>query len=140
MPVGNDKALIGTAKNVSPVDLHNVTILASVHKNNGTQIDSVKSQLFHVIRTGQTVAFAALPDPAIKSNIAYFSCADIDVGNNTALNTLGIGNGQFIAYEMSWRGAKAVNNLYTDCLQLWRVVYNRIQSCKHECGSYTEQT
>ena len=34
MPVGNDKALIGTAKNVSPVDLHNVTILASVHKSN----------------------------------------------------------------------------------------------------------
>ena len=101
MPVGNDKALIGTAKNVSPVDLHNVTILASVHKSNGTQIDSVKSQLFPVIRTGQTVAFAALPDPAIKSNNAYFSCADIDVGNNTALNTLGIGNGQFIAYQMS---------------------------------------
>ena len=101
MPVGNDKALIGKAKNVSPVDLHNVTILASVHKTNGTQIDSVKSQLFPVIRTGQTVAFAALPDPAIKSNIAYFSCADIDVGNNTALNTLGIGNGQFIAYQMS---------------------------------------
>jgi hypothetical protein len=101
MPVGNDKALIGTAKTVSPVDLHNVTILASVHKTNGTQIDSVKSQLFPVIRTGQTVAFAALPDPAIKSNIAYFSCADIDVGNNSALNTLGIGNGQFIAYQMS---------------------------------------
>lgn len=101
MPVGNDKALIGTAKNISPVDLHNVTILASVHKTNGTQIDSVKSQLFPVIRTGQTVAFAALPDPAIKSNIAYFSCADIDVGNNTALNTLGIGNGQSIAYQMT---------------------------------------
>ena len=32
MPVGNEKALIGTAKNVSPVDLHNVTILASVHR------------------------------------------------------------------------------------------------------------
>ena len=26
MPVGNDKALIGTAKNVSPVDLHNACI------------------------------------------------------------------------------------------------------------------
>jgi hypothetical protein len=100
MPVGNGKALIGTAKNVSPVDLHNVTILASVHKTNGTQIDSVKSELFPVIRPGQTVAFAAVPDAAIKSNIAYFSCADIDVGNNTALNTLGIGNGQFIAYQM----------------------------------------
>ncbi len=112
MPVGNNKALFGTAKNVSPVDLHNVTILASVHNNNGTQIDSVKSQLFPVIRTGQTVAFAALPDPAIKSKIAYFSCADIDVGNNTALNTLGIGNGQFIAYQMS--GVAQISDLKYD--------------------------
>jgi len=100
MPAGSDRALVGTAKNISPFELRNVTILASVHKTNGTQIDSVKSQLFPVVRPGQTVAFAAVPDAAIKSNIAYFSCADIDVGNNTALNTLGIGNGQFIAYQM----------------------------------------
>ena len=36
MPVGIDKALVGTAKNNSPFDLHNVTILASVHKMKGT--------------------------------------------------------------------------------------------------------
>src|SRR5436309_2452900 len=77
MPVGSDKALVGTAKNVSPFDLHNVTILASVHKTSGTQIDSVKSQVFPVIRIGQSVAFTDVPDPAIKQNIAYFSCADI---------------------------------------------------------------
>jgi hypothetical protein len=100
MPAGSDRALVGTAKNISPFDFHNVTILASVHNAKGTQIDSVKSKVFPVIRTGQTVAFTAVPDPAIKPNIAYFSCADIDLGNNPALNTLAIGNGQFIAYQM----------------------------------------
>jgi hypothetical protein len=100
MPAGSDRALVGTAKNISPFDFHNVTILASVHNAKGTQIDSVKSKLFPVIRPGQIVAFTAVPDPAIKPNIAYFSCADIDLGNNPALNTLAIGNGQFIAYQM----------------------------------------
>jgi len=100
IPVGSDRALVGTAKNISPFDLRNVTILASVHNAKGIQIDSVKSKVFPVIRTGQTVAFTAVPDPAIKPNIAYFSCADIDLGNNPALNTLAIGNGQFIAYQM----------------------------------------
>jgi hypothetical protein len=98
--VGRYGELVGTAKNISPLDLRNVTILASVHNTNGTQIDSVKSQLFPVIKPGQTVAFAAIPDQAIKSHIAYFSCADIDVGNNPLLNTLPMGNGQFLAYQM----------------------------------------
>jgi hypothetical protein len=100
MPAGSDRALVGTAKNISPFDLRNVTILASVHNANGTQIDSVKSQLFPEIRPGQVVAFAALPDPAIKAHIAYFSCADIAIGNNPALNTLAIGNGHFLSYQM----------------------------------------
>jgi hypothetical protein len=99
-PVGNDRALIGTAKNISPFVLRNVTILASVHNTNGTQIDSVKSQLFPVIKPGQVVAFAAIPDPSIKAHIAYFSCADISVANNPTLNSLPIGNGHFIAYQM----------------------------------------
>jgi hypothetical protein len=100
MPAGSDKALVGTAKNISPFDLHNVTILASVHNAKGTQIDSVKSKLFPEIRPGQIVAFAASPDPVIKAHIAFFSCADISLGNNPTMSTLGIGNGQFISYQM----------------------------------------
>jgi hypothetical protein len=100
MPAGSDRALVGTAKNISPFELRNVTILASVHNANGSQIDSVKSKLFPVIRPGQIVAFTDVPDPAIKAHIAFFSCAAIDIGNNPALNTLGIGNGQFISYQM----------------------------------------
>lgn len=99
-PIGIGRDLVGTAKNVSPFDLRNVTILASVHNANGTQIDSVKSQLFPIIRPGQVVSFAAAPDPTIKAHIAYFSCADISVANNPMLNSLPIGNGHFIAYQM----------------------------------------
>jgi hypothetical protein len=112
MPAGSDRALLGTAKNISPFDLRNVTILASVHNANGIQIDSVKSELFPEIRPGQIVAFAALPDPAIKAHIAYFSCADIAIGNNPALNTLAIGNGQFISYQMY--GAAQISELRYD--------------------------
>jgi len=100
IPLGNDRALIGTAKNISPFVLRNVTILASVHNANGTQIDSVKSQLFPVIKPGQVVSFAAIPESSIKAHIAYFSCADISVANNPALNSLPIGNGHFIEYQM----------------------------------------
>jgi hypothetical protein len=94
MTVGIDKALVGTAKNVSPFELHNVTILASVHKTMGTQIDSVKSQLFPVIRISQTVPLSDVPDPAIRQNIAYFSCAEIDVSYNSTSDTLVTGNGK----------------------------------------------
>jgi hypothetical protein len=100
IPVGNDRALVGIVKNISPFDLQNVTILASVHNTNGTQIDSIKSKMISMIRPGQSLPFAAVPDPVIKGRIAYFSCADIDVGNNASLNTLPLGNGRFIAYQM----------------------------------------
>lgn len=112
MPAGSDRALLGTAKNISPFDLRNVTILASVHNANGIQIDSVKSKLFPEIRPGQIVAFAAIPDPAIKEHIAYFSCADIAIGNNAALNTLPTGNGQFISYQME--GVVQISDLRYD--------------------------
>ncbi|HKR57990.1 MAG TPA: hypothetical protein VJR67_03890 [Candidatus Nitrosopolaris sp.] len=100
-PVGTGRALVGTVKNISPFNLQNVTILASVHTANGTQIDSVKSNMISVIKPGQSSPFTAIPDPIIKGRIAYFSCADIDVGNNASLNTLPLGNGRFIAYQMS---------------------------------------
>jgi hypothetical protein len=112
IPVGSDGALVGTAKNVSPLNLHNVTILADVHNASGVQIDSVKSQLFPLIKPGQSVSFTAVPDPTIKSHIAYFSCADISIGNNPALNTLGIGNGQIIAYQMN--GVVQISDLRYD--------------------------
>ena len=65
-------ALVGTAKNTGPFDLHNVTVYASAHDKNMSQIDSVKSNVIPVIEPGQEMAFTAIPDPAIKSQVIYF--------------------------------------------------------------------
>ena len=98
MPVGKDAALVGTAKNIGTFDLHNVSVYASVHSRNGTQIDSVKSNVIPVIRPGQQIAFIAKPDPAVKSGVFYYSCAGFDL--NAPITTLDIGNGQFIPYDL----------------------------------------
>jgi hypothetical protein len=98
MPVGKDAALVGTAKNIGTFDLHNVSVYASVHSRNGTQIDSVKSNVIPVIKPGQQIAFIAKPDPAVKSGVFYYSCAGFDL--NAPITTLNIGNGQFIPYDL----------------------------------------
>jgi hypothetical protein len=98
MPVGKDAALVGTAKNIGTFDLHNVSVYASVHSRNGTQIDSVKSNVIPVIRPGQQIAFIAKPDPTAKSGVFYYSCAGFDL--DAPITTLNIGNGQFIPYDL----------------------------------------
>ena len=98
MPVGKDAALVGTAKNIGTFDLHDVSVYASVHSRNGTQIDSVKSNVIPVIRPGQQIAFIAKPDPAVKSGVFYYSCAGFDL--DAPITTLNIGNGQFIPYDL----------------------------------------
>ena len=98
MPVGKDAALVGTAKNIGTFDLHNVSVYASVHSRNGTQIDSVKSNVIPVINPGQQIAFIAKPDSTVKSGVFYYSCAGFDL--NAPISTLNIGNGQFIPYDL----------------------------------------
>jgi hypothetical protein len=98
MPVGNDRALVGTAKNIGQFDLHNVSIYASVHDRNGLQIDSVKSNTIRLIKPGEEIAFTAKPYPGIKSSVFYYSCAGVDL--NAPITTLDIGKGQFIAYNL----------------------------------------
>jgi hypothetical protein len=98
MPVGKDAALVGTAKNIGTFDLHNVSVYASVHSRNGTQIDSVKSNTIPVIRPGQQIEFIAKPDSTVKSGVFYYSCAGFDL--DAPITTLNIGNGQFIPYDL----------------------------------------
>ena len=93
-----DGLLTGTAKNIGQLDLHNVSIYASAHDGNGKQIDSVKSQPVPLIRPGEEVKFIAIPNAAVKSKIVYYSCAGVDL--NEPINTLSVGNGKFIAYDM----------------------------------------
>jgi hypothetical protein len=98
MPVGKEAALVGIAKNIGTFDLHNVSVYASVHSRNGTQIDSVKSNIIPVIRPGQQIAFIAKPDSTVKSGVFYYSCAGFDL--DAPITTLNIGNGQFIPYDL----------------------------------------
>ncbi|HEY7079849.1 MAG TPA: hypothetical protein VH500_09115, partial [Nitrososphaeraceae archaeon] len=43
-PIGKDRSLVGTVKNIGPVDVHDVSVIASAHDNKTRQIDSVKSK------------------------------------------------------------------------------------------------
>lgn len=72
MPTGSDKALVGTAKNIGPFNLHDVSVYASVHDKNGVQIDSVKSNVISLIKPGEEVAFTAVPDSAISPHVLFF--------------------------------------------------------------------
>ncbi|MDQ4013126.1 MAG: hypothetical protein M3146_05295, partial [Thermoproteota archaeon] len=78
VPVGDDKALVGTVKNTGPLDLYDVSVYASVHNNNRTQIDSVKSNSIPVVKSGQELPFSAVPDASVKHLVTYFSCAGLD--------------------------------------------------------------
>ena len=95
----SSKAMVGTAKNIGPFDLHDVSVYASVHDRNGIQIDSVKSNVMHLIKPGQEAAFIAFPDPAIAPHIYYYSCAGVSLGN-APMTPLDIGKGQSILYDI----------------------------------------
>ena len=100
MPTGSDKALVGTAKNIGPFDLHDVSIYASAHDKNGVQIDSVKSNVISLIKPGEEVAFTAVPDSAISPHVLFFSCAGVSLGN-APMTILDIGKGQSISYDIN---------------------------------------
>jgi hypothetical protein len=96
--VGDNKALVGTVKNVGPVDLHDVSVYASVHSNNKTQIDSVKSNPIPVIKPGQELPFSAVPDPGVREAVMYFSCAGIDL--DAPVTTLKVDDDESIPYDL----------------------------------------
>jgi hypothetical protein len=95
----SNKALVGTATNIGPFDLHDVSVYASVHDRNGIQIDSVTSNVIPLIRPGQEVRFIALPDSTIALHIYYYSCAGVSLGN-APMTVLDIGKGQSILYDI----------------------------------------
>lgn len=98
VPVGDNKALEGTVKNVGIVDIHNVSIYASVHNKNRTQIDSVKSNLIPVLKPGQESAFNAIPEPNLREEVEYFSCAGLDY--DQPITTLRVNDDEFIPYDL----------------------------------------
>lgn len=96
--VGDNRALVGTVKNVGPVDLHDISVYASVHSNNRTQIDSVKSNPIPVIKPDQELPFSAVPDASIREAVKYFSCAGIDL--DAPVTTLKVNDDEFIPYDL----------------------------------------
>ena len=97
-PVGQNKELVGTLKNTGNVVLQNISVYASVHNKNGSQIDSIKSDSIPVLKPGEVKSFSARPDNSIVKDANYFSCAGFDP--NSPINTLDLGNGKFLAYGL----------------------------------------
>jgi hypothetical protein len=95
----SNKAMVGTAKNIGPFDLHDVSVYASVHDRNGIQIDSVKSNVIPLIKPGQEAYFIAIPDSTAAPHIYYYSCAGVSLGN-APMTVLDIGKGQSILYDI----------------------------------------
>ncbi len=98
MNATSGKTLVGTVKNIGNVILHNISVYASVHQEDGTQIDSVKTVTIPILRPGDVEKYVAKPHLAVQSKTTYFSCAGFDV--NAPINTLVLGNGQFLPYSL----------------------------------------
>lgn len=105
------KNLVGTIKNIGDVVLHNVSVYASVHNEDGEQIDSVKTDTISTLRPGEEVKYTATPDPAVQSTSSYFSCAGFDI--NAPINTISLGNGKFIPYSLE-SAAKITDFAYNE--------------------------
>ncbi|NOJ29193.1 MAG: hypothetical protein DA328_03385 [Nitrososphaeraceae archaeon] len=98
MPIDDKKSLYGKVKNFAPFPMYNVSVYASVHSKDRTQIDSVKSKIIPIIKPNEEISFEIDPDNSIKSIVHYYSCAGLDV--NTPITTLNMGNGKFITYDL----------------------------------------
>ncbi len=99
MAVGEERVLSGTVRNDGPFAMHNITVYASVHSEDMTNLDSVRSNTIPVLAPGEEAGFVAAPDPAVKANVYYYSCAGIDP--DAPISTLPTGDGKFIAYDLT---------------------------------------
>ena len=97
-PVGENRELVGTLKNNGSVLVQNISVYASVHDKNGTQIDSIQSNIIPILKPGEVKAFSARPDNAIVRDANYFSCAGFDP--DAPINTLDLGNEKFLPYGL----------------------------------------
>jgi hypothetical protein len=98
MAVGSERALVGTVENTSPFSVHNVRVYASAHDNNQTQIDSAISKNIPTIEPGQEIQFELIPNPSIKSDVIYYSCAGVEL--DAPITTLTAPDGGFVAYDL----------------------------------------
>jgi hypothetical protein len=105
MAGGEERAFLGTVKNNAAFDIYNVSVFASVRSENATQLDSVRSNVIPVLRAGEEQPFIAIPDPAIKPMVYYYSCAGLDL--DAPITTIDAGGGKHIPYVL--KGAAQVS-------------------------------
>lgn len=98
MAVGEERVLKGTVRNTGDTEFHDVYVYASVHGEDMADIDSVKSNVIPILRPGEEAEFVASPDPAVKSQVYYYSCAGLDP--NAPISTVPTGDGGFIPYGL----------------------------------------
>jgi hypothetical protein len=98
MAVGKEKALVGTVENTGSFAFYNVTVFASVHDDQMTQIDSARSSAIPVVEPGQVAEFWMVPNGAVLDQTMYYSCAGFDP--NAPIPTISAGDGTYIGYRM----------------------------------------
>jgi hypothetical protein len=108
MAAGTEKAFVGTIRNTAPFDVHNVSIFASVRGSNATQLDTVRSNIIPLLKAGEVLTFVAIPDPAVKSKVYYYSCAGIDL--DAPITTIDAGSGRTIPYDL--RAVAQISSLH----------------------------
>jgi hypothetical protein len=111
MAQGNEKALIGTIENTASFPVYNVTVFASVHDSNQSQVDSAISDKLSTIRPGERTQFMVIPDASAKSRTVYFSCAGVDL--DAPITTLKTSDGGFIPFDLQAL-AKVIDLKYND--------------------------
>ena len=105
-PIQNG-SLIGSIKNIASFDIHDLTIYASAHNESGAQIDSVRSHLIPVLRSGETVMFSVSSDPAVRSKISFYSCFGVDF--STTNIKIKLGDNRYITANMT--GLATITNV-----------------------------
>ena len=103
-------SLIGSVKNIASFDVHDLTIYASAHNQSGAQIDSVRSHLIPVLRSGERVMFSVSPDPAVRSGVSFYSCFGVDF--STTNMKIKIGEDRYITSNMT--ALATISNIKAD--------------------------
>ena len=108
-PIQNG-SLIGSVKNIASFDVYDLTIYASAHTQNGSQVDSVRSHLIPILRSGEKVMFIVSPDLAVKSKVSFYSCFGVDF--STTNMKIKIGENRYVTSNMT--GLATISNIKAD--------------------------
>jgi hypothetical protein len=109
VPIQNG-SLIGSVKNIASFDVRDLTIYASAHDQSGEQLDSVKSHLIPILRSGERVIFIVSPDPAVRPRVSFYSCFGVDF--STTNMKIKIGENRYITSNMT--GLATISNIKAD--------------------------